>query len=84
MTKIEEILNNNLYLSRVVTDSLPNEREYILNAMKEYAIYCCQLQKEICAKMAIDMAAFDFEISERGQEDIKDEILHSPTPEELR
>lgn len=83
MNKIDEILKK--YLGRLPHKTKQNYYyDNTIEMMKEYAIYCCQLQKEICAKIAIEQAAFDFEISEHGQEDLEYEISRSPLPEELR
>lgn len=87
MTAIEFLEINGL-------NSIPY-RQDVLDVMKEYAIYCCEKQREICAenslllengssKKKVIWEAYDHSKIDIEFEVSKDSIINSPLPEELQ
>ena len=74
MTAIEFLEINGL-------NSIPY-RQDVLDVMKEFAIYCCEKQREICAENAKIMAMNHSRISDEYKIDMGS-IINSPLPEEL-
>ena len=71
MTAIEFLEINGL-------NSIPY-RQDVLDVMKEFAIYCCEKQREICA----ENAELWYDESDNCRVD-KELIINSPLPEELQ
>lgn len=57
-------------------------RQDVLDVMKEYAIYCCEKQREICAENATTET--DTSTSYVYTSVNIDSIINSPLPEELQ
>lgn len=71
MTAIEFLEINGL-------NSIPY-RQDVLDVMKEFAIYCCEKQREICAEQGKIIIISDFEVYVD-----KNTIINSPLPEQLQ
>lgn len=76
----EEIINK-YYYGR--NNQSTNPYTNIINAMKKFAIYCCEKQREICAENAKIMAMNHSRISDEYKIDMGS-IINSPLPKELQ
>lgn len=56
-----------------------NQRLEIIECMKEFAIYCCEKQREVCAEQGKIIIISDFEVYVD-----KNTIINSPLPEQLQ
>jgi hypothetical protein len=81
MTKLEEIISK----LPTYTDEGGYGKHYVIQAMKEYAEFCCEKQKKICAKY-IDPYEYSFNDEGHITGEVENKsiklILNSPTYKE--